>query len=486
MFLKLNNSNKIKLLILLLKIFIVAYCFIYNIEFFSNFKLLISYIQTQNEFTENEENLKYCGDKYVQTIKKFKRIEEPKISIISPIYNKERYILRFLKSIQYQNFDDLEIVFVDDCSIDNSVDIIERYQKDDERIVLVKNNKNKGTFISRNIGVLKSRGKYIMISDSDDILSKNILSICYKYAEEFNYEMIRFNMYMGKIKGKETIDFSEIVLEDRPVYQPELTTYLFYGNNNELQMVDSYINNKFLTKNVYLRALNSLSEEYLNMFIIYLEDSMMNYILYRTAKSLYFIKKVGYYYTQNSQSINNNLFKMNELRLKFTFTYFKLIFEYSKNTKYERDMANLLFTNLNKNFNVGAKLGAWTENFTYFDEIVNMYLNNTYITDENKYILQDFKSIIEKKNKSNYILAEKNRLLLNQTMNNNTKNNKTNNTINNKLNQTINQTINKENSTDKMSNITNNTFVKPINNTIIEKKALDEEDEKEDKKSKNK
>ena len=57
-------------------------------------------------------------------------------------------------------------------------------------------------------------------------------------------------------------------------------------------------------------------------------------------------------------------------------------------------MANLLFTNLNKNFNVGAKLGAWTENFTYFDEIVNMYLNNTYITDENKYILQDFQNII--------------------------------------------------------------------------------------------
>ena len=430
MYVKLTLGNNIKILLLVIKIFIVVYCFIYNIEFFSNIQLLMSYIKAQEEFAENEDYLKYCSDKYVQTINKYKKLEEPKLSIISPIYNKERYILRFLKSIQYQNFDDLEIIFVDDNSVDNSIDIIEKYQKDDERIVLVKNNKNKGTFISRNIGVLKARGKYIMISDSDDILSKNIITTCYKLAEEFKYEMIRFNMYMGKIKGKDTIDYSWIELEDRPVYQPELSTYLFYGNNNELQVVDSYINNKFLLREVYLKAINSLSEEYLNMFIIYLEDSMMNYILYRTAKSLYFIKKVGYYYTQNSQSINHNLFKMTELRLKFTFVFFKLIFEYSKNTKYEKDMANLLFTNLNKNFNVGSKLSAWNEDFTYFNDIVNAYLHNMYITDENKYILEDFKSIIEKRNRTNYLIAEKNRLLLNKTLNNNTNTTDTTDTTN--------------------------------------------------------
>ena len=50
-------------------------------------------------------------------------------------------------------------------------------------------------------------------------------------------------------------------------------------------------------------------------------------------------------------------------------------------------MANLLFTNLNKNFNVGAKLNAWKEDFSYFVEVINQYLNNTYITDENKHLL---------------------------------------------------------------------------------------------------
>ena len=412
MFIKINSYNNIKALLLLSKIFIIVYCFIYNLEFFSNLKLLFSFIQAQNEFADNEEYLKYCSNKDIQTIEKFPRVSEPKVSIISPIYNKERYILRFLKSIQYQNFRDLEIIFVDDNSIDNSIDIIEKYQKDDERIVLLKNGKNKGTFISRNVGVMAAKGKYIMIADSDDILSKNIISTCYRYAEEKHYEMIRFNMYLGKERGKDRIDFQDLILEDRPVYQPELSTYLFYGNNNELQIVDSYITNKFILKDVYIKAVNSLSQEYLNMFIIYLEESMMNYILYRTADSLYFIKQVGYYYTANSQSINHNLFKMTELRLKFTFVFFKLIFEYSKNTKYEKDMANLLFTNLNKNFNVGGKLNAWKEDFSYFVEVINQYLNNTYITDENKYILQDFQNIIEKRNKSNYQLAERERQLL--------------------------------------------------------------------------
>lgn len=412
MFIKINSYSNIKALLLLSKIFIIVYCFIYNLEFFSNLKLLFSFIQAQNEFADNEEYLKYCSNKDIQTIEKFPKVDEPKVSVISPIYNKERYILRFLKSIQYQNFKDLEIIFVDDNSIDNSIDIIEKYQKDDERIVLLKNGKNKGTFISRNVGVLAARGKYIMIADSDDILSKNIISTCYRYAEENNYEMIRFNMYLGKERGKDRIDFQDLILEDRPVYQPELSTYLFYGNNNELQIVDSYITNKFMLKDVYVKAVNSLSKEYLDMFIIYLEESMMNYILYRTANSLYFIRQVGYYYTANSQSINHNLFKMTELRLKFTFVFFKLIFEYSKNTKYEKDMANLLFTNLNKNFNVGAKLNAWKEDFSYFVEVINQYLNNTYITDENKYILQDFQNIIEKRNKSNYQMAERERQLM--------------------------------------------------------------------------
>ena len=230
-------------------------------------------------------------------------------------------------------------------------------------------------------------------------------------------------MYLGKDnkEKRDKIDFDELILEDRPVYQPELSRYIFYGNNNELEVVDKYINNKFLKSEIYIKAINSLNQEFLNMFIIYLDDAMMNYILYRTANSLYFIKKVGYYWTQNSQSINYNLFKMGDFRLKFTFAFLKLVFQNTKNTKYEKDMANHLFTSLNKAFSISYRLNNWPENFEFFSEIVNSYLKNPFITEDNKFAFEEFRGIIERRNKSYYQNLEKQRLL-NMTMKNQTTN----------------------------------------------------------------
>ena len=83
--------------------------------------------------------------------------------------NTEKYILRFIRNIQNQFFENIEIILVDDFSLDNSKKIIEKLQKDDERIALIKHKNNKGTLISRKNGILKSKGKYIIIPDSDDI-----------------------------------------------------------------------------------------------------------------------------------------------------------------------------------------------------------------------------------------------------------------------------------------------------------------------------
>ena len=69
-----------------------------------------------------------CKEKLI-ILKKYEKISNPKISIISAVYNSERYILRFLKSIQNQNFRDIEILLINDCSKDNSINIIEKYIK---------------------------------------------------------------------------------------------------------------------------------------------------------------------------------------------------------------------------------------------------------------------------------------------------------------------------------------------------------------------
>ena len=180
-------SYKIIIKILIILIFIHS-----NISLISNINTLFLYIKTQYEIITIENYLKLCNN--FKFLKKFEKTYNPKISIISPIYNRELFIIRFLRSIQYQNFEDIEIILVDDCSSDNSLEKIKEYKKKDERIVLITNKKNKGTFIARNIGVLYAKGKYIIIPDPDDIISKNILLICYKYAEKYKYELIKFNI----------------------------------------------------------------------------------------------------------------------------------------------------------------------------------------------------------------------------------------------------------------------------------------------------
>lgn len=72
--------------------------------------------------------------------------------------------------MQFQSLKDFEIIFIDDCSSDNTSQIILELQKKDQRIILLKNKKNKGPFYSRNKGAIFSRGEYIQFVDSDDIL----------------------------------------------------------------------------------------------------------------------------------------------------------------------------------------------------------------------------------------------------------------------------------------------------------------------------
>ncbi len=182
--------------------------------FINYFKNLIVDILLINNFIQIEIYLKKCNNFEFKNINKFNKIDKPKISIISPIHNSSRFLLRFINRIQYQNFKDIEIILVDDFSIDNSTKIIENFQINDGRIKLMKNKRNKGTFISRNLGILISKGKYLLIPDPDDILSKNILTNCYKYAERYKYDLIRFNMYMGnrQLHLKEIVDKLEKIL----------------------------------------------------------------------------------------------------------------------------------------------------------------------------------------------------------------------------------------------------------------------------------
>jgi glycosyltransferase involved in cell wall biosynthesis len=100
----------------------------------------------------------------------------PKVSVIIPVYNVEAYLRECLDSILAQDLSDIEIICVNDGSIDNSLSILQHYASQDERIIII-SQENSGAASARNNGLKKARGEYIFIPDSDDyLLSTNALS----------------------------------------------------------------------------------------------------------------------------------------------------------------------------------------------------------------------------------------------------------------------------------------------------------------------
>ena len=96
---------------------------------------------------------------------------------------------------------EIEILLIDDNSSDNSLRIIKNLQKEDQRIRILKNKKNSGCVFSRSIGVLLSRGKYIIFLDSDDLfVNQYIFNICYNQLENNNIDIIEFSAFYSDKK----------------------------------------------------------------------------------------------------------------------------------------------------------------------------------------------------------------------------------------------------------------------------------------------
>ena len=100
-------------------------------------------------------------------------------------------------SIHQQELKDIEIIFIDDASTDNSSFVIKDLMKLDKRISYIKNNINKKQFYSINLGVLYSNGEYILSIDPDDLLLNNILIKVYKTSKYYNLDILQFYMLSG-------------------------------------------------------------------------------------------------------------------------------------------------------------------------------------------------------------------------------------------------------------------------------------------------
>ena len=121
----------------------------------------------------------------------------PDISIIITVHNQAHCIHKCIRSIQNQSLKNIEILLIDDCSTDNSTKIIEEFQKNDKRIILLNHDTNEGKIKSRTDGIRVAKGKYITIIDGDDtLIHQNILNNSLTLANLGKLDVVEFKALM--------------------------------------------------------------------------------------------------------------------------------------------------------------------------------------------------------------------------------------------------------------------------------------------------
>ena len=346
-------------------------------------------LRSYREKTNVEQYINDCINGVLYDNNKYKLSENPKISVIIPIYNKERFILRILRSIQNQSFKDIEIIFCDDFSNDNSTKLIEKFQKEDERIILMKHDINKGTLINRNDGANIAKGEYLLFIDGDDLLVNNILERTYLIAKSKDIDIIQYQHYIGDFYN--TFYCSDIKRTDKIIYQPELSSLMYYENGT-LHQSEFNVWGKLIKRDIYLETLKKIDKYFLNQNMILHEDGLILFMLFKTAKSYLFIKDYGLLYFSNEYSTMRNLRNKNKINksTRDSFLYLEYMFKYTNNSLYEKNMAVCQFKFLYDLFqDIFMKT---TSGFNYIHKIIDLYLNCNKITKEDKQIIRNIKN----------------------------------------------------------------------------------------------
>ena len=144
-----------------------------------------------------------------------------KVSVLIPVYNAEAYIESCVRSLFEQSLEDIEYIFVNDCTSDKSLDILneimDEYPARKEQVKVISHSCNKGVASTRNTGLLYAQGEYIGWVDSDDWVEKNMFEILYLMAKQADADIVWCDYYINspveKICKQKTEEHTEILLD---------------------------------------------------------------------------------------------------------------------------------------------------------------------------------------------------------------------------------------------------------------------------------
>ena len=438
--LKNKNINLINIFnnIYLYKIILIVICTNYLIYSYKTESLLF-YSNLINKNNYNFKNINgkiYLNPKITQKFNNFIKVchndikimlinsnnselvNNPKITIIIPLYNAEKYIHYSLRSIQNQKMKDIEIILVDDCSSDNTIMKIKKYMNEDQRIKLIKNNKHRKILYSKSIASLNAHGKYIIQLDQDDMFIKDdVFDTLYAEAIKYNLDIIQFrdfikdNFYFKK--RTHINDKKSHYIFPKPTHykkQPELKQKMFTENNNYLLW------GLLISTNLYKKAIYKLWPIIINYKIIYNEDYIITSMIILLAKNYKYLNNFCIIHLIHSNSATLTNWNNNEFYISILF-FAQFIYEYY--IKYHPKEISLLINYINfysDYFKTSSKLYP-----DFFNLIFNYILDNEYLTYNdinNLKIKLSLDSELYEKNNSEYFINSTDILKISKYSNN--------------------------------------------------------------------
>lgn len=219
-----------------------------------------------------------------------------KVSILIPVYGVEKYIERCARSVFEQTYEDLEIIFVDDCSPDNSIAILKRVMEDytnrKEQIKIIRHEKNSGLSAARNTAMKASSGEYIYFLDSDDSITKDCIEMLVDAVKNSSWDMVTADYGYSDSNGIPN-ELKKTPLQDAEIYGSDiLKSFSCKWHWNAW--------NKLLNSN-YLKKFDFKFIEG-----IYFEDVPFTFKIACTANAVKVISNDTYIYTNRSSSISHN------------------------------------------------------------------------------------------------------------------------------------------------------------------------------------
>lgn len=219
----------------------------------------------------------------------------PKVSVIVPVYNVEKHIEKCARSLFEQTFDEIEYIFVDDASLDRSIDILmdvmEKYPARKAYCNIIRHENNRGQATSRNTGLSASKGEYIIYCDSDDWMEITMVEEMYRKAISDGADIVSCNFRMvwdDMSKDFKTVDWGENKVKSLKAYIEYTWTMLW---------------NLMVKKSIYTDNGLMLIEG-----MRYCEDFNLSVKLLLNAKKIVHLEKVLYNYNQqNSGSVMHTL-----------------------------------------------------------------------------------------------------------------------------------------------------------------------------------